>query len=298
MDLSIIIVNYNTKALLLRCIETIVRHGGLTSFSYEMIVVDNGSADGSVESVKCQVSSIKNKKINFKVIQNKENTGFGRANNQAAKQAKGEYIIFLNTDIEVHENALTKLLTFAKEQQKPTIIGSKLYNKDGTEQASCGPFYGLLATFVMLFLQGDRLGITRYSPSRLREVDWVSGACFLVKKNDFTALGGFDERIFIYMEEVELSFRAKQKGMRVIFYSHAHFTHLGAATSSKNTDSSPIVTIYRGLLYMYQMHHSTFSLTMLKLMLKVKAICAITVGKLTNNQHLTKTNEKAYQLLG
>lgn len=290
MDLSIIIVNFNTKDLLSRCIKTITTDGGLSGYHWEIIVVDNGSKDGSV-------SYIKNQKLNSKniqIIQNTENAGFGRANNQGVKVAKGKYVLFLNTDIEVLDGAIGTLMKFISSSEHIGIAGGKLYNKDGTAQASCGPFYSLAVTFVMLFLRGDKWGITRYSPSHKQRVDWVSGACFIMKKDDFSSLGGFDEKIFMYMEEVEFMYRARMMGLHIWFDPMARFIHLGAATS--NTHASPIINIYRGLLYLYKKHVPS-KLNTIKLLLTVKAKLVMVMARIINRPDLARIYEEAYTLV-
>ncbi|MBL7159923.1 glycosyltransferase family 2 protein [Candidatus Microgenomates bacterium] len=327
MDLSIIIVNYNTRKLLKNCLNSIFKSLEKSKLSFEVIIVDNNSTDGSVGLVKeltsrkvngltsSRVNELKNKRINslinnslinnkstIKLIENKKNLGFGRANNQAIKpfgktqgeQAQGEYILLLNSDTEVINNGINQLLTFIKENKEVDIAGGRLLNKDGSAQASCGPFYSLPICFLMLFLKGDRLNLTRWSPKKLREVDWVSGACLMAKRVVFEKLS-FDENIFMYMDEIEFLYRAKKTGFRVFFYPQAEFFHLGAASSKEK--KAPVLNIFRGLLYFYQKHHSGWRLFLLKLMLKIKAIEAYLLGVLTNNHYLKQTYAQAFILV-
>ena len=164
MNLSIIIPSFNTKALLLRCLKSIDASLSGSSLSSEIIVVDNGSTDGSrelVESGKWKVES-EAKSI---LIENKKNVGYGKANNQGINAAKGEIILLLNSDIKVINNAIEQMYQFVKEHPK-SFAGGKLLNEDGSPQASCGPFYTLPVVFFMLFAKGDALGLTRYSPDR------------------------------------------------------------------------------------------------------------------------------------
>jgi len=284
MKLSIIIVNYNNPHLIERCLDSII--ASAISFSYEIIVVDN-SSDEMPKIPRSQDPKIQ-------IVQNKENVGFGRANNQAAKVAKGEFLLFLNTDTEVIDNAIEKLVTFAEDKSN-TIIGPKLLNPNRSPQASCGPFYTLPVTFTMLFLKGDQLGLTRYSPNSVREVDWVSGACLLVRKVDFEKVNGFDDSIFMYMDEIDYCFRAKKKGMRVLFYPEAQFIHIGAATSRDKRD--PIYNIYRGLLSFYKKHGNYVQYSMVKLMLFGKALLGLAIGKILKNASLAHAYQKAISYL-
>ena len=232
--------------------------------------------------------------MNFKVINNKENVGFGMANNQGVKQAKGEFLLFLNTDTEVMDDAIDKLVKFSEDKTK-SIVGAKLFNIDGTSQPSCGPFYTIPVTFTMLFLKGDQLHITRQSPNKIQEVDWVSGACLLIRKMDFEKLGGFDETIFMYMDEIDLCYRAKEQNMRVLFYPEAQFIHHGAAGSADKRD--PIANIYRGLMYFYKKNGNYVQYTVVRLMLWVKAYMGIVVGRSIGNKSLVSAYQKAISYL-
>ncbi|MBI4225510.1 glycosyltransferase family 2 protein, partial [Candidatus Roizmanbacteria bacterium] len=257
-DLSIIIVSYNTKDITKNCIESILNSLKKTRNQAEIIVIDNGSTDGSLENIKYQISNSKNtyqkSNITFKLIENKENLGFGKANNQGVNVAESDYIIFLNSDILVLDDAINNLYTFYRQNENTiNFLGGKLLNEDLTPQPSCGPFYSLLITFIALFLRGDYLGFTRYSPKQAKEVDWVSGACILTKKQYLKSIKGFDENIFMYMDEIDLLYRAKKQGYRVFFYPKAEFIHLGSASSGER--KYPILQVFKGLSYFYKKHH-------------------------------------------
>lgn len=293
MDISIIIPSYNTRDLLRRCLNSIVLSLRDSKLSYEVIVVDNGSMDGTVSNLKSQISMTNKEGSKLTVIENKENVGYGRANNQGIKIAKGEYILLLNSDICVIDDAIDKLYAFTKKQGN-VFVGGKLFNENRSEQTSCGPFFNLPVVFAALLLQGDRLGLTRWSPSVVREVDWISGACIMAKKSAFINVGLFDETIFMYMEEIDLLFRARQKGYRTIFFPSAGFVHTGAASSSDKR--SPVGNIYQGLVYFYKKHYGKTELAILKMILRIKANLAIGVGKLLKNEGLIHVYEKALEL--
>ena len=148
--------------------------------------------------------------------------------------------------------------------------------------------------FAHLFLRGDYWELTRYSPKKIKEVDWISGACILTKKEYFEKLGGFDEKIFMYMEEIDLFYRAKKHGFKVFFYPEAQFIHLGSQSSAGR--SFPILQVYQGLIYFYKKHFSQFSLFILIIMLKLKALIGFLIGKIINNKYLTQTYAKAWQI--
>lgn len=310
MDLSIIIISYNTRSLLEKCLNSVIKSLEETKIKAEIIVVDNESTDGSKEYVKSliinglseltrskkqSVNPLTGNKILIKLIENKENLGFGKANNQGIEEARGEYVLLLNSDTEVLDRAIEKLFSFAKKNKQIDFVGGKLFNIDGTAQPSCGPFFSLLVVFAQIFLRGDKLRLIRFSPSRTKEVDWISGACILAKKKCLEEISGFDENFFMYMEEVELCYRAKKKGFRVFFFPGAHFTHLGTGSSQGKTE--PIINLYRGFLYFYEKHRSEAEIIILKIMLKLKAGLSYFLGLIFNNQYLKTTYEKAYHLV-
>lgn len=289
MELSIIIPSFNTRALLEQCLDSINESLKANELDYEIIVVDNHSTDGTRQlllSTKYADRVIK--------ILNKENLGYGRANNQGIKIARGKYLLLLNSDIVVLDQAIIKLVDFVRNHPG-SFAGGKLLNLDRSPQASAGPRYFLPIVFLMLFLQGDKLGITRYSPNKIKEVDWVSGACLLGEKAVFEKVGFFDEKIFLYMEEIELLYRIKQQGHSIFFVPWAAFIHRGAASSEDQRE--PVIQIYRGLLYFYRKHRSIIEIETLKALLYLKAWLAILISFVIFNPRLREIYAKALRLV-
>jgi GT2 family glycosyltransferase len=287
MDLSIIIVSFNTKELLDRCLSSVYESLKGSMVISEVIVVDNGSTDGSKELVK-------KKFPNVRTMWNTENVGFGKANNQAINAAKGKYVLLLNSDTQALDDAIPSLYQFASEHPD-SLVGGKLLNEDRTPQSSAGPAFSLPIIFLMLFAKGDQLHITRSSPSRITKVAWVSGACIIASQKLFRDVGLFDEGIFMYMEEVELLARAAKIGYTTVFYPKAQLIHSGAASSGSR--KAPVLNIYRGLLYFYRKHRSIMEQWILVAMLRAKAYLAILIGKMTNNRSLVTIYEEALDLV-
>lgn len=283
MDVSIIIPSFNTKALLERCLISIHSDLKKCNISYEIIVVDNASTDGSPELLSKKYPQVQ-------LVCNTENLGYGKANNQAIKMAKGEYVLLLNSDIIVQHDAISSLYGFIKGKNH-AFAGGKLFNVDGSAQASCGPFFTLPVVALMLFAKGDLWGATRSSPDFTRPVDWVSGACLMGEKKAFEDVGLFDEGIFMYMEDIDFLYRAKKKGYSVFFCSDALFTHLGAGSSGQRR--TPVVNIYRGLMYFYRKHRGSFACATIRLMLRVKALAAILGGRIMGKRDLSLIYEEA-----
>lgn len=275
-DLSIIIVSFNTKNLLRDCLDSIFKNLIQVALNYEVIVVDNNSTDGSREMLKSEYWQVK-------LIYNTENLGFGRGNNQGAKMAKGQTLLFLNSDIVALDAAISKLYAFFQSLQSESIVGAKLLNPDKTPQPSCGPEYSLLNIFIALFLKGDYLRITRYSPERVKQVDWVMGACIMMAKSSFKSLGGFDEGIFMYMEEIDLQLRAKKQNMSILFYPEAQFIHAGHASSGGR--ANPILNVFRGFLYYYKKHGSAVQNSILRILLLLKSVSAIFLFSLLGKKY-------------
>lgn len=287
MDLTIIIPSFNTKVLLDRCLVSIQKSLHDAKITYEIIVVDNASKDGTIELLHKKYPRVH-------VLSNNKNLGYGKANNQGIRKARGNTILLLNSDIVVLDESIEKLWRFCQTHEK-NFIGGKLLNVDGNPQASSGPMYSLPVVFAMLFCKGDQLHLTRYSPDMVRTVDWASGACLMGQKAAFLDAGLFDEEIFMYMDEIEFLFRAKKLGYSVLFYPDARFLHVGAASSGSRR--TPVVNIYRGLLYFYKKHYSPAAYLILRVLLRAKALAAIALGRIMGRQDLVATYEDAVRMV-
>jgi len=285
IDLSIIIVNWNTAKLLRVCLTSVFQY--TKGLDYEVIVVDNGSSDASVRSVnELFASELKKKKqqpvnpaqpaggslTRNKLIKNKNNLGFAKANNQGIKVAKGQYILLLNSDTRIDQNAFAKLIEFADQKDNVGILGPKLINPGKQIQRSVGSFYTLPVVFLSLF-GFDRF--LRRAPSQARRVDWVEGSCFLVKKAVFDQVGRLDEKFFMYVEEMEFCYRARQLAdWQTWYYPQAAVHHL-VRGSSPEGEQKAIKWIHEGLRYFYQKHFAGWQRNVLECLLRFKeGLCA------------------------
>lgn len=297
-ELSIVIVNFNTRKITQHCIESIYKSFRLYKSSdapkFEIILIDNASVkDDSV----AYFTEYAQKHKNIVFVANQNNTGFGPANNQGVALAKGEFVLLLNSDTIILKDAIHKLYEYyVKFQKTKHFVGPKLLNRDMTPQPSAAPFYTLPVVFGALFLRGDYWGLTRYSPKKIREVGWVSGACIMTRKDYFEKVGGFDETIFMYMEEVDLLYRALKMGMKTFFFPKSRIIHLGSASSGGKT--FPILQVYRGFLFFYKKHYSSFSTFLLRILLRLKAGAAWILGYIINNNYLKQTYAEAFKVAG
>jgi GT2 family glycosyltransferase len=212
VDLSIIIVNWNTCNLLAKCLDSIFQT--VWASAYEIIVVDNNSTDGSVDMVYTQFPAVK-------LIENQQNVGFARANNQAMALSRGRYALLLNSDALLLANAVQAMLDLAEAMPQAGIIGVHLLNADGSFQASHTPFPDLWQEILILSGIG-RMLYGRWYPSRGPDddkgpqvVDYVEGACMLVRREAFEDVGGLDEGYFMYAEEVDWCYAMRAKGWQV-----------------------------------------------------------------------------------
>ncbi len=251
--LSIIIVSYNTRELLEKCLDSVIkslsRHpdpakggAGGQDLPTEIIVVDNHSQDNTVTWLKKYIKAsakIRSKiGVDLSLIVNNDNLGFAKANNQGIKIARGEYILLLNSDTIVKNGALGKMVSFMEERKEFAILGPKLLNADGTPQPSLGKFPTLPVVAAMLFLEhflpASFLRV-RGSPKNEREGDWVMGAALLLRREVYEKIGGLDENIFMYMEEADLTRRIRQLGFKTAYFHKMQIIHLEGQTTDDGT---------------------------------------------------------------
>ena len=240
-DLSIVIVNWNTRVLLDECLASLYRHS--PACTWDVWVVDNASSDGSPAMVREKYPEVH-------LVENAGNVGFARANNQAARQCAGRFVLLLNSDAAATAGALNALVSLAQSRPQAGIIGARLVNPDGSFQASHTPFPTLWREFLILSGVG-RLRYGRWFPSAgpladsgPREVDYVEGACLLARRQAIDAVGGMDEGYFMYSEEVDWCMAMRKAGWQVWYQPDAEIIHHGGA-SSRNRRPEREADLYR-----------------------------------------------------
>jgi hypothetical protein len=288
MDLSIIILSFNTKDLTISCINSIISQykQELDNNQFEIILVDNASTDDSVEAVKGL--GVKN----LKIIESKENLGFSKGCNLGAEKAKGEYLLFLNSDTEIKDQGFVKMVDYLKKNEKIGVLGGALKNENGTAQPSTGKFYNLPNLFLAM-LGLERAGFLRESPSQIKKVDWVSGASLMISNKAFEKTGGFAKELFMYAEDMELCYRAARKGFSTYFYPEVMLFHKGRGSSNR---TFAILNIYKGILFFYRKHKPGWEFKIAGAILFLKAYILKNVGKLTKNKYLEETYGQALEL--
>lgn len=239
MKLSIVILNHNTKKLLLGAIDSVqdsLRH---TNLSHEIIVVDNASTDDSVIAVK-------KKHPHIKLIQLDKNLGFAAGNNQGIKQAKGKYLLLLNTDTQPLEDSLEHLVKYLDRHPRVGIVSPKLVLLDGSVDLSCHRGFPTLGNSLAYFLKLEQL-LPNFKPfagyhqtwknfDQPHSVDAVSFAAALIRRQVIDQIGLMDERFFMYAEDIDFCKRAKDRGWKIIYYPKAVIVHIKGSSGSNSPD--------------------------------------------------------------
>lgn len=254
IKLSTIIVTYNSEKTIEECLQSV-------GSQIETIVVDNNSTDSTSDIVK--------KFTSVKLIQNKENLGFGKANNIGVKNSTGDYLFFLNPDCIVEKNTIEKLCDYLDKNLEAAVVGPKLLNQKGDIQRELSPFPTVLSQALIL-LRLHRLPFFQdivypnYNFERTQEAEHLMGAALMVRKEIFEKVGGFDPGFFLWFEETDLLKRIKETGSKIIYYPEASVTHL-VGQSTRQLNFLTKQTIWnKSLLYYFKKHKGRLqSLTLL-----------------------------------
>ncbi|MGV8919506.1 MAG: glycosyltransferase family 2 protein [Pseudomonas sp.] len=262
--LDVLIVNYNTAALLQPMFDALRQSDRAHQVSY--LVVDNASVDNSLErlSVVCPEALL---------VANKDNVGFGRANNQLVEHLQGKYALLLNTDAFVAADTLSKTLDYMEAHPDCGVLGVKLVGREGDLQPSCRYFPTPFNVFIA------RTGLGRFFPglkmidemnwdhASVRECDWLPGCYYLIRREVIDQVGLFDPRYFLYYEEVDQCKRVKEAGWKVVYYPHTTVVHIGGESSKsvaeldKASRQISTLQIESELLY-FRKHHGTTGLAL------------------------------------
>lgn len=228
IDVSTIIVSYNTANLLQGCVEKL--RSASKRLKVESIFVDNASKDNSVNVIRENFSDCR-------LIENMQNLGFGRANNQALTFATGRYVLLLNTDAFVADDTLDTTVAYMDAHPSCGILGVRLEGRDGALQPCCRYFPTLWKQFLLctglnrVFASSRLVDDMNWAHDTVRSCDWVVGCYYLVRREVIDQIGLFDPRYFLYFEEVDHCFAAKKAGWDVVFFPHTTVVHLGGESA-------------------------------------------------------------------
>tara|TARA_B100001105_G_scaffold78927_1_gene62514 strand:+ start:434 stop:1333 length:900 start_codon:yes stop_codon:yes gene_type:complete len=252
MKVSILIVTYQSQDEILECLNSIYKN--IEEIDYEIIIIDNASTDNTIKIIKDNFSDII-------IVENEKNEGFAYANNKGAKLAKGEFLFFLNPDSVIIENTIEVLLSIYSSDAQNGIVAPQIKNTDGSIQFSTGRIPTISTTLfeafgLYLFLPNTLFGY-RNAPSIKSDLnaDWVTGACFIVKREFFERLNGFDKNFFLYLEDTDLCLRTKKYlNKNIIYTPQTSVIHM-KGKSSKNDSYMSKLSSYRSKLYYHKKHN-------------------------------------------
>jgi N-acetylglucosaminyl-diphospho-decaprenol L-rhamnosyltransferase len=289
VKLSIIIVNWNTGALLGRCLEAVC--ATLPTKQAELIVVDNASSDGSLMGFEQRFPHLR-------LMSNQRNLGFSRANNQGIRQSTGAHVLLLNPDTQVLPGALAQMMDALERDPQVGAVGPRLLNRDGSLQPSCFPAPTLARELWRLFhldaiwpratypMQG-------WDPTVSRDVDVIQGACVLVRREALDQVGLLDEEYFIYSEDYTLCQRLRDAGWRLQWVPRAGVIHVGGQ-STQLAPTEMFLNLYRAKVLYFRKHANRATARVYKLILAAAAAARLFLAPLawierspTRSRHLT-----------
>jgi len=255
MDLSVVIVNYKSREDLLECLESLKRDSGALSTEY--LVVDNDSRDGSPQALATRFPDVR-------LVLNTENVGYARAVNQGIAATSGDSVLVMNPDCELRSGTLAALAGFLREHPRTAIAAPRILNPDGTLEYSARSFpdalsflfnrYSLLTRLFPDNPWSRRYLLTDWDHTSVREVDWVSGACMMVRREAIERVGGMDETFFMFNEDVDWCRRMKLAGWAVSYVPEAEIVHhIGA--SRRRVAPRVIYERHRGMIHYFHKHH-------------------------------------------
>jgi N-acetylglucosaminyl-diphospho-decaprenol L-rhamnosyltransferase len=293
-DLSIVIVNWNVRDLLRRCLHSI-----MSNFQIEIIVVDNASSDDSVAMIEEEFPQVR-------LIANSKNVGFTVGNNQGIAAGRGRYVLLLNPDTEIVGNALATMVEYMDEHPEVGALGPQLLNPDGSIQSSRRRFPTLATAFLestILQQWFPHSCVTRHyyiadrPDNEIQEVDWVTGACLLVRREAIEEVGLLDKDFFMYSEELDWCRRAKERGWKTVYLPTARVIHHGGQ-SSEQVKSFQHIQFQRSKIRYFRKHHGSWQAEILRLFILVAYLYQLIVEALKwlvgHKRPLRATRVKSY----
>lgn len=271
-DLSIIIVNWKVKNLLEQCLDSIFRYKG--EYNLEVFVIDNNSDDGSAAMVQNSYPQ-----VNLLALD--KNIGFGSANNIAIDKTTADYIFLLNPDSQISRHFLKDVLSYMNAHPEIGMLAPKIYNQDGTLQESIRRTPDFKSQALVLLklinvLPNNKI-LSRYlyrdfDYNKEQSVEQIKGAAMLIRKNVFDQIGKFDERFFLWFEEVDLCKRAKDAGILIKYFPKAYVIHQGGKSFSRESTLRKQLYFNKSLIYYFSKHHTLWQVWILKLLIPINLL--------------------------
>lgn len=275
-ELSIIIINWNSKAFLQKCLTSIFSEPG--NSGYEIVVLDNASRDGCADMIESEFPAVR-------FIQGDENVGFARANNLGARHSRGRHLLFLNPDTEVVGTAIKKMLDFLKSHEDAGIVGARLLNSDLSLQTSCIQAFPSILNQVLdaecfrCVTPRSRLWGMRPlfdNTGQPVSVDAISGACLMLRRDVFESAGMFNEDYFMYAEDVDLCYRVRRSGRRNYYVPDAVVVHHGGQSTSSSQDKNfAAVMLRESRLRYFRAHRGRSYASVYRGVMAIAAVCRL-----------------------
>jgi GT2 family glycosyltransferase len=268
VDMSVVLVCWNNKAYLDPCLRSLYESGLKSTF--DVIVVDNGSTDGSQQMLA-------EKYPHVKLIQNGENVGLGKASNQGIEATNGRYVLLLNNDTLVSGPALDVLVEYLDAHPEAGAAAGRLLNPDGSFQSGFAPFSTLLEEFLIATHIGELLwpAYPSHGDSKeIKETGWMSSACLLVRRAALDDIGLLNERYFIYGDEADLQYRLNKAGWKIVFLPNSSIVHYGGRSMDRWKRRK---MVYRGKMMFYKTNYSFLSTFLLRSMLFVMSVLKLLI---------------------
>jgi hypothetical protein len=260
----VIIVNWNTKDLLCQCIDSLTQT--LKKIDTEVFVVDNGSTDGSVAAVREKISGVR-------LIENLVNLGFAKANNQAISLSSREYLLLLNPDTQVKDEAIERMLFFMDAHPEAGVVGAQLLNVDGSKQNSIANFPSLatelLNKSLLRWLFPDKFPGKETDYPGPVEVDSVIGACMMARRKALEQVGLLDEEYFLFLEETDWCYRMKKAGWKIYHIPQAEVLHFQGKSAEAEKGKARI-EYYRSRYHYFRKNRGSFQSSVLFIGLIIK----------------------------
>jgi GT2 family glycosyltransferase len=255
MELSSVIVSYRSREPLLQCLATL--EADAAGLAHETVVVDNDPGDRALEAIARDFPGVRG-------IANAENVGYARAINQGLAATRGEFVLAMNPDCVLERGSLAALIGYLRAHPRTAVVGPRILDSDGALQYSARSFpdhltflfnrYSLLTRLFPGNRFSRRYLLTDWDHASVREVDWVSGACLMVRRSAIAQVGGMDEAYFMFNEDVDWCRRMKLAGWAVTYVPEARVVHhIGA--SRKKVASKVILERHRGMIHYFHKHH-------------------------------------------
>ena len=295
VSIDVVIVNWNSGKRLKRCVESVISSAGDNFELGKIVVVDNASTDESLSGIS-GIDGL------LQIVRNEKNEGFARACNIGARLSSAEYLLFLNPDVVLSPETLSSVAeTLQKLDDDTSVLGIQLVDKTGAPTASCARkpnFTHLLHRALLL----DRVfpgifrsyHLTEFSHKEDRYVEHVSGAFYLIRRQVFDSVGGFDERFFVYLEDLDLSIRVGEAGYRIFFYAGTNAYHEGGGASKSDISSRQYHAVTSRILFAYKHFGRFYGSLILAVALTVEPCIRCLAGVFTLSWGKVLSNVKSY----